>query len=226
MRQFIICMLALLFVASSVDIVAKVRSRSPSRSTFRTPSKPKVRKAPAKVKKVDKKAVQPGKAKAKSSFKKPDKKKDPKAKAVSKSKMDRKQSKAMKTKNNVAAKKYGNKKKATESYRKDMATKKYTSQPATRPAHIPERVSVGGAYYPSVYYGGYYCYRDPLTMAYINLTASQMVVNQMAMQNAGYGQWQANGQPVRQSNPFSILFFFIGATIFVVVVVIVIKKFS
>lgn len=222
MRQFIICMLAVFLAVSSIDLMAKSRG---GKSSFKSSTKTKTYKAPAK-KQIKKKVVQPGKAKTKSIFKKSDKKKQSEPKAISKNKMDRKQNKAMKTKNNAAAKKYGNKKKATESYRKNMATKKYDKQPATRPAHIPERVSVGGAYYPSVYYGGFYCYRDPLTMAYINLTASHMVVNQMAMQNAGYGQWQANGQPVRQSNPFSILFFFIGAAILIIVVVFAIKKLS
>ena len=91
-----------------------------------------------------------------------------------------------------------------------MASKRYDKEPATRPKHIPQNVSVGGVSHVTVYHGGYYCYMDPLTSAYIQLTAAQMMIDAHSMRAAGYGSWNPDGTPVRHGNPLAVLFWILG----------------
>lgn len=130
-------------------------------------------------------------------------KKAAKKKAVAKSKMDKKLNKKMASTDKAAASKYGTKAKAESEYKSKLVSgNKYTSAtaPTTRPTHIPQNVMVGGTRYNSVY-GGYpgggygYGYYDPMGL-FIAMTASQMMVDAHQMRMAGYGRWDASGQPI------------------------------
>lgn len=47
---------------------------------------------------------------------------------------------------------------------------------------------------PGGYYG--YGYMDPVTHTMVALAAHQMMVDDMRMMQAGYGQWDSTGRPV------------------------------
>lgn len=227
MRRLVYVMLATLLIAGSADIFAKRSSgfRSAPRKTSsfkpKTVPKPKPTVAPKKTRTEKKSTLK----------KKTDTKKQ---KAVSKNKMDRKQSKAMKTKNKAAAKKYGNKKNASKAYRNDMVKKNnYTSStpPATRPTHVPQTVVITGhpavsvGYYP---FGGHYGYgyMDPITGTYMALTAHQMLMDDMAMQRAGYGHWSADGTPVVYRNTGAVFLWLIIILVVIVLIAVAFRGFS
>jgi hypothetical protein len=75
--------------------------------------------------------------------------------------------------------------------------------------------------------GGYgYGVYDPLTHVFMALTAHQMVVNDMAMMEAGYGRWGQDGRPVdvHHNSGVTFLYILIGIVI-VVVIIVVISRF-
>lgn len=127
-----------------------------------------------------------------------------KSKAISKSKVDSKQTKAVVSRDNAAAKKYGNKKAATAAYQQNLVKKNtYTSAtpPATRPAYIPKTTTVGGRNVDVTYHvlpgGGYgYGYMDPVSGTFMALAANQMMVDAAMMRSAGYGHYDAMGNPI------------------------------
>jgi hypothetical protein len=230
-RLFVVLFAVLLMVGGGEDIFAKSRGGGSRKSSFKL-SKPKPRPKPAPTKKI----VKPKKTRTdkKSTIKKTSTSTKPKA--VSSNKMDRKQTKAMKTKNTAAGKKYGNKANASKAYKGDMA-KKHTSYrsstpPATRPASVPRTVVVvaGQPGYAVGYHpfgGGFYGYgyMDPVTNMYVRLAAAQMIANDMALQNAGYGHYGANGAPVvYRSNGLIIFLSIFGFICLIVIVVAVVKR--
>lgn len=198
MRRLMFVFFAVLLIVGSAEILAKPR-RSTSFSPKRTTNTRKTV-APKKTR-TDNKSI----IKKKTSTKKP--------KAVSKSKMDKKQTKAMRSKNTAAAKKYGNKKTAAKAYKSDMVKQNnYSSStaPKTRPANIPQTVVIAGTPGIAVGYrsfGGYYGYgyMDPVTQVYMALATQHMLVNDMAMQRAGYGHWNANGTPIVYRNTGAVV---------------------
>jgi len=157
-----------------------------------------------------------------------------KPKAVSKNKMDKKQTKAMKSKNKSASKKYGNKANAAKAYKQDMAKKsssyKSATPPAVRPAYVPRTVIVGGSSLGVSYYplgGGFYGYgyMDPVTRAYIAVNSSQMIANDMALRDAGYGDYNSNGTVVvYRNNGLVALWSFLSFCFIVCVIIVIIKK--
>ena len=95
----------------------------------------------------------------------------------------------------ITAPAYKTKAEAETAYRTNLASSnKYSTAtpPATRPANIPEKVTVGGSNVTVVYNqmpgGGYgYGYTDPMTHMFVSLAATHMMVDAMAMNNHGYG---------------------------------------
>lgn len=138
-----------------------------------------------------------------------------------------KTSKALQKKNATAAKKYGNKSTAAKAYRQEnkaklesLASKKYDKQPETRPEHIPAQYSgPNGASYPTVYNGGYYGYYDPAG-AFIRYAAMDMLVTSAMLRSAGYGHYNAAGQPVVvHSNGSSVIAWIVGIVVALVLII-------
>lgn len=232
-RRIVVVFLAVLMFVGSADILAKRggSSRSSTRSSTKSTKsvfKPKPKPA--------KKVVAPKKTRTdnKSTIKKVAPSTKQKPKAVSKNKMDRKQTKAMKSKNAAAGKKYGNKANAAKAYKADMAKKhtqyRSSTPPKTRPASVPQSVNVGGASrnvtYVSLGGGMYgYGYMDPVTSMYVALAANQMVANDMALRNAGYGHYNANGTVVVYRNTGAIILWsVIGMFVLIVIIAVVVKN--
>src|SRR4030042_3310284 len=233
MRRFIVFVLFILLTVGSIDLIARGSSGSSFRSSgssFKS-SGSSFKSSPAKTTKtVQPQKATPQKASSASTIKKPSNQNKPKA--VSANKMDRKQTKAVKQKDQTAAKKYGDKKTATVEDQKKMAASnsyKSPTPPSVRPAYVPQTVIIGGGaplsvgYYPiGGVYG--YGYMDPVTSMYVALAGNQMIADNAAMRTAGYGNWNADGTPVRYSNPMAIISWLIG-TMFVLAIIGIIIKF-
>lgn len=105
--------------------------------------------------------------------------------------------------NNAASQRYGSRTNASAAYSRQLASRNsYTSAtaPTTRPRHIPATTSVGGrnvnVSYNVLPGGGYgYGYISPTTGLFVALAANQMYVNNAMLASAGYGSYNANGQP-------------------------------
>lgn len=127
-----------------------------------------------------------------------------KPKAVATTAMDKKLAKKYSASDKIAAQKYKSKSEATAAYQQKMASSnKYTTStpPPTRPEYIPQSVTTGGRSVNVVYHtlpsGGYgYGYYDPVTSAFVGLTASHMIMDAHRMRAAGYGHWDDHGRPV------------------------------
>jgi len=218
----------LALIIATVLLVGNVDARrsSSSSSSFRSSSS---RSSSTPSKSTTTKKVTPTRTTDKSSTIKSTATTTTKPKATSTNKLDTKlQKKKLASKDKAAFTKYSSKKEATADYQKNLASKNsYTSAsaPTTRPKEVPERISYNGRDIPVSYNaypgGGYgYGYIDPLTMAFIALQPRYYVVDPYAMRSAGYGQWDASGQPVRTSSGAGVILLsiIIGAVIIVVIV--------
>ena len=110
----------------------------------------------------------------------------------------------------TAGKTYTTKADAETAYRQKLTTQStYTSStpPATRPDYVPQNVNVGGHSTTVIYHsypsGGYgYGYYDPMTHLFVNLAATQMLINanRQAEMNQMYATQQAQQAQQAQQN--------------------------
>jgi hypothetical protein len=206
MRKLHFVVYLLLIIGVSTNVYSRrgggssFRSSSSRRSSYSAPKR-------TTVKKTTPRKSTPTRAKKSSTIKKKSttsKKTATKPKAVSTSKISKKKAKAYASQNKAAAKKYGTKKKAESAYREKLASKnKYNSPtpPSTRPDYVPQSVTINNTHVntsygmlPGGYYG--YGYMDPITHTMVALAAHHMMVDDMRMMQAGYGQWDSTGRPI------------------------------
>ena len=152
-------------------------SRPKSGSTFRKKQEPK-KKATVK-KSTTVKSKTKGRPQSGSTFKSK-KGQKPKGKVLKKSSVDQKLAKKMA----ANKQKFTSKKDAEEAYKKTLSQNKYTSEPSSRPSHIPQSYSSGGTTYQTVFVGGQYGYH--VGGVFRPYTYADYVVDRALLEAAGW----------------------------------------